>query len=303
MTLSSATATSNRKHARSNAATARFAAVAIAACAGGVASQAWAASIITLPNPTYSLNITAGADLGGQVQDITGPGVTSAAAVGIYGSTASASVNISLSPNPSILATGSVATTPFDYAAGASMDVDSQLDYSFIIIDTNNPSLSVPIPVSVKASGGMSFSGTGSNGVPLLSQFFVFGILDDQLSNTIFQGSLYPGPTSWADNNTYLMQTDVVYNVGLIAQADLTVLGGDGDGAGTVSAFVDPTFALGPGVINPGQYAFVFSPGIGNAPAVVPEPSTWAMTLIGFAGLGFARCRGARKRQPAVSAA
>lgn len=35
----------------------------------------------------------------------------------------------------------------------------------------------------------------------------------------------------------------------------------------------------------------------------VPEPSTWAMMLLGFAGLGFAGYRRTRKRLPAVSAA
>jgi hypothetical protein len=33
--------------------------------------------------------------------------------------------------------------------------------------------------------------------------------------------------------------------------------------------------------------------------AVVPEPSTWAMMLLGFAGLGFAGYRRARKAHPA----
>jgi PEP-CTERM motif len=31
----------------------------------------------------------------------------------------------------------------------------------------------------------------------------------------------------------------------------------------------------------------------------VPEPSTWAMMLAGFAGLGFLAYRGSRKTQPA----
>jgi hypothetical protein len=32
------------------------------------------------------------------------------------------------------------------------------------------------------------------------------------------------------------------------------------------------------------DYSFLFSPGIANA---VPEPSTWAMMILGFAGIGF----------------
>jgi hypothetical protein len=35
--------------------------------------------------------------------------------------------------------------------------------------------------------------------------------------------------------------------------------------------------------------------------AVIPEPSTWAMMLLGFAGLGFAGYRHARKARPATA--
>jgi PEP-CTERM motif len=212
--------------------------------------------------------------------------VTSAGASGYDGSTASASANISLSPSPGIFDTVT-GTTPFIYGASAGGNVNTTLSYSFIIVNKANQLLQMSIPVIVNASGGMSFTGVGSAPGPLLSQFSVSGILDDQLSNTIFAGSLYPGPTSWSDNNIYTMETDIVYNVNLIVQADLIVYGGSGGGTGTVSAYVDPTFALGPGVIDPGQYSFVFSPGIG----AIPEPSTWAMMLVGFAGLFF----GARK--------
>lgn len=37
--------------------------------------------------------------------------------------------------------------------------------------------------------------------------------------------------------------------------------------------------------------------------APVPEPSTWAMMLIGFAGIGYAGYRSARKRSVAAAAA
>jgi hypothetical protein len=39
---------------------------------------------------------------------------------------------------------------------------------------------------------------------------------------------------------------------------------------------------------------FVVNPG-GSITAAVPEPSTWAMMLVGFAGLGYAGWRGSRK--------
>jgi PEP-CTERM motif len=37
--------------------------------------------------------------------------------------------------------------------------------------------------------------------------------------------------------------------------------------------------------------------------AAIPEPSTWAMMLLGFAGLGFAAYRKAHRARSALSAA
>ena len=34
------------------------------------------------------------------------------------------------------------------------------------------------------------------------------------------------------------------------------------------------------------DYQLIFSPGIGNGVSAVPEPSTWAMMLLGFVGVG-----------------
>ena len=64
---------------------------------------------------------------------------------------------------------------------------------------------------------------------------------------------------------------------------------------GMVSSELDPMFSTDiPG------YTFVFSEGIGNGTAAAPEPSTWAMMLLGFAGLGFV---GYRQRQKLAGAA
>ena len=41
-----------------------------------------------------------------------------------------------------------------------------------------------------------------------------------------------------------------------------------------------------------------FGPVIGGVSIAIPEPATWAMMLLGFAGLGFA---GYRKARPALS--
>jgi hypothetical protein len=72
-----------------------------------------------------------------------------------------------------------------------------------------------------------------------------------------------------------------------------------GNFAYTASSPVDPIGLPGGGApVDP-----IGTPGgdpPGGAVSAVPEPSTWAMLLLGFAGLGFA---GYRSRRPAASAA
>jgi hypothetical protein len=62
------------------------------------------------------------------------------------------------------------------------------------------------------------------------------------------------------------------------------------------TAEVDPFLQIDPGFGQAADFQLVLSPGIGNfAPGTVPEPSTWAMMLFGFAGLGFLGYRKTRK--------
>jgi PEP-CTERM motif len=61
-----------------------------------------------------------------------------------------------------------------------------------------------------------------------------------------------------------------------------------------VSAMIDPIFSSDFG----GEFAF--SPGVFAATSAVPEPSTWAMMILGFAGVGFMAYR--RKSKPALIA-
>jgi PEP-CTERM motif len=69
----------------------------------------------------------------------------------------------------------------------------------------------------------------------------------------------------------------------------------------STSAYVDPYFSIDPSNADPGAYSILTSPGIGDSPSTgvagTPEPSTWAMMLLGFAGLalgGYRRAKAAR---------
>jgi hypothetical protein len=55
-------------------------------------------------------------------------------------------------------------------------------------------------------------------------------------------------------------------------------------------ASVDPVFRLAPGV-DPQTYSFLFSPGIGNSPAAVPEPRSCALLAGGLLCIAVIRRR------------
>lgn len=63
-----------------------------------------------------------------------------------------------------------------------------------------------------------------------------------------------------------------------------------------ISGLIAPTFST-----NGAGGELLFSPGIFNQVAAVPEPSTWAMMIIGFAGVGFMAYR--RKSKSTAMAA
>jgi len=56
----------------------------------------------------------------------------------------------------------------------------------------------------------------------------------------------------------------------------------------SASAFIDPYAFVDLSTPDAFLYSILTSPGIGNDPVTpVPEPSTWAMLILGFAGVGY----------------
>jgi len=100
------------------------------------------------------------------------------------------------------------------------------------------------------------------------------------------------------DNTNVADQFSLTIFQSPFTQVDQQVLSPGGEGSFSFAPFATQS---------PGQYNFSIQAETGNDTAngfnwewdinvtSVPEPSAWAMMLIGFAGLGFAGCRASRK--------
>nr|WP_199866341.1 PEP-CTERM sorting domain-containing protein [Bradyrhizobium sp.] len=101
--------------------------------------------------------------------------------------------------------------------------------------------------------------------------------ITDQISPHVAGLVSGAGVQTFSIDQVYNLQANETYRVYMLAA-------GISDG-GSFSAWVDPTFTIDPAVAS--QYSLYFSEGIGNTVSAVPEPSTWAMVIIGFFGVGF----------------
>ena len=159
----------------------------------------------------------------------------------------------------------------------------AEVDYGFQLV---GPSSVTTIPVIYDANAYVKTTGAGVGSVYL----FVYNDPYNKLVDWELGGgeSYQTGP-----NETIDLLPNTLYVVREMATAygHLPYEEGPYDpsqDSGSADAFVDPTFAL------TGQYASLYHfEGLpdGALSSGVPEPSTWAMLLIGFAGLGYAGYR------------
>jgi PEP-CTERM motif len=151
--------------------------------------------------------------------------------------------------------------------------------YDFEIVGAQGP-----VPVLVNAKG----SATG-NSVDALFEL-------NGPAGTVLLDYLPNGPGQWTEQSTQALQANELYQVKMIVEGSAGASSANGTlNIAESSATVDPTFAIDPSFAQ--QYSIVFSPSIG----AVPEPSTWAMMILGFAGVGFMAYR--RKSKPILMAA
>lgn len=236
---------------------------------------------------------------------------------------ASSSGSVTGTPSPLISGALSVSMVPGSVPAGFETDFvngaayDATLLYSFEVLGPT-PTAQVQFHSLAHYATGAATPGTrfGAFVQTSVAQMddgggVVARVLTDTSSLHTFDdivnaspdvtGSLATGFTGgFNDNGIYTFLTNTRYLVGLQFEIDMHINGFGG--SDTFSGTLDPTFAIAPGFANAGAYSFIFSDGIGNAPldsGGVPEPSAWAMMLLGFAGLGVAGRR-RRARAPAA---
>jgi PEP-CTERM motif len=168
------------------------------------------------------------------------------------------------------------------------------VSYGFQLV---GPSSATPVPVTFNANAYVKTVGTGVGSAVL----FVYNdpynkLVDWELVGGESYQTYPPGETIDLLPNSLYVVREMTTAYGHLPYAD-----GPFDptqNSGSADAFIDPTFAL------TGQYASLYHfEGLpdGALAGGVPEPTTWALALIGFAGLGLAGVRRAainRRLQP-----
>ena len=145
---------------------------------------------------------------------------------------------------------------------------------------------SIPVPLEISAA--LSTSANGAN-VEALAE------VENELGQTVYAcssaGNTYC--TNFGSPSASLDLNDVAFTA-TANSAAWVFLGVEGQsvyGTGLYSATVDPMITINPLFLaaNPG-YSLVFSSNI-SLSSGIPEPSTWAMLLLGFTGLCLAGYR------------
>jgi hypothetical protein len=181
----------------------------------------------------------------------------------------------------------------------------ASFSFNFEVVGGNGSTVSVPMffngAINTTVSGvevGVFAQATAVASVAVYTQ--VGEVADlyscSELAEVYCSGSP-AGTAPSAVNVPFTIEANTVGNVAIGVEGTGTAqqVGASGE----FSATADPIVAIQPSFLasHPG-YSLVFDQGY-QPPSAVPEPSTWAMLIVGFAGLGYAGLRRSRARRAA----
>jgi hypothetical protein len=274
-------------------------ALAGAVCALPVAANA---GVVVLPGAVWSGFVKtpiAGPPNSYITQQVTGPGTIQLGLGNSFAGETSLPI-----PPPTFLPTLSVRAGGFDLAQFSGGTATVALTYYLEIV---GPGSSLAPLVTAGSGSVSSFNG----GVGYAELFVTTPGIGGSTAVVSTNGktsvpdtdgfkALLPDNSLFSINYTMMFPVNTPIQVLMIAsaQSDFEL------GPSAASAFIDPMFSIDPSFANAGLYSIVTSDGIGNgggtsAPGV-PEPSAWALMLVGFGALG-ATLRG-RRRNAALRA-
>ena len=160
----------------------------------------------------------------------------------------------------------------------------AQLTY-YLAIVPNTPNPLSPFGNQISVTGEIGYSSARGDNLSFSAGTATFTLSDGTTGGTIFQRS----SVGRFDDLLDLLIIHDLLRVDMVVQASASVFQ---DGSADARAFIDPLFALSD--TDAQNFHLEYSPNLAylENTAAVPEPSTWAMLLIGFARIGFATYRG-----------
>jgi len=207
-----------------------------------------------------------------------------------WGGAGVATVSTSVTPALTVKSTvTALGTQPFfGNATAPYMETRATLNYSIAIVGPGGGNVALNVsgngavstPNNQNASAGV-FLGLGLTGAIGVNYTPVVGL--NVQNNVVLQdGSQFTdyisGPISgFSYSHTFSAPVNSIINVSMSVLAD-------DNGAPLLAssyAYLDPFFSVADD-----RYSILTSPGILNVTSAVPEPSTWAMMMLGFCGLG-----------------
>ena len=277
-------------------------------CSGGIGGGAGCAGSPTL-QPTAGTSQSAGSlssyralATSNLANPANGPLTISASASGTGGTSASGSGQVNYYLELLGPATFGNGTTPIlvDLTAHAAVTLSNPLDANAGADASAGIQIWKPVGLNPFSPDGIAYQ-------QVLASFSVFspGVSVPTTADAAAGKSCPSGQTCVATSDLstsalFELQPDLQYLITVFATTDTQ----DSNGASsqTGNASVDPHFFLDPAFDN-GLDQLFLSPNANNNPlggvGAVPEPSTWAMMLLGFAGLGY---MGLRQRKRMLAA-